>query len=119
MGLNTGLILQTKTPNQLLGVIAHEAGHIKNRHTLRDGAQNAGMQPMIMTMALGALAAIAGAPVTEWRLYDTAYTERYLGDPGADPAAYDHCSLLPLAAGLQRPLLLIHGLADDNVGQPK
>ncbi|HUH24472.1 MAG TPA: M48 family metalloprotease, partial [Brevundimonas sp.] len=62
MGLNTGLILQTKTPNQLLGVIAHEAGHIKNRHTLRDGVQNAGMQPMIMTMALGALAAIAGAP---------------------------------------------------------
>ena len=62
MGLNTGLILQTKSPNQLLGVIAHEAGHIKNRHTLRDGAQNAGMQPMIMTMALGALAAIAGAP---------------------------------------------------------
>lgn len=62
MGLNTGLILETKTPNQLLGVIAHEAGHIKNRHTLRDGAQNAGMQPMIMTMALGALAALAGAP---------------------------------------------------------
>jgi len=62
MGLNTGLILWTKSPNQLLGVIAHEAGHIKNRHTLRDGAQNAGMQPMIMTMALGALAAIAGAP---------------------------------------------------------
>lgn len=62
MGLNTGLILQTKSPNQLLGVIAHEAGHIKNRHTLRDGAQNAGMQPMIMTMALGALAALAGAP---------------------------------------------------------
>jgi len=62
MGLNTGLILRTKSPNQLLGVIAHEAGHIKNRHTMRDGAQNAGMQPMIMTMALGALAAIAGAP---------------------------------------------------------
>jgi len=62
MGLNTGLILRTKSPTQLLGVIAHEAGHIKNRHTLRDGAQNAGMQPMIMTMALGALAAIAGAP---------------------------------------------------------
>lgn len=62
MGLNTGLILETKNPNQLLGVIAHEAGHIKNRHTLRDGAQNAGMQPMLMTMALGALAALAGAP---------------------------------------------------------
>ena len=62
MGLNTGLILRTRTPNELLGVIAHEGGHIKNRHTLRDGAQNAGMQPFLMTMALGALAAIAGAP---------------------------------------------------------
>ncbi|MEI2786753.1 MAG: alpha/beta fold hydrolase [Candidatus Nanopelagicales bacterium] len=60
-------------------------------------------------------AAIAGAPVTEWRLYDTAYTERYLGNPQTDPGPYDHCSLLPLAAQLQRPLLLIHGLADDNV----
>lgn len=62
MGLNTGLILRTTSPNELLGVIAHEAGHIRNRHTLRDGAQNAGMQPMLMTMALGALAIAAGAP---------------------------------------------------------
>lgn len=62
MGLNTGLILRTRNPNELLGVIAHEAGHIRNRHTLRDGAQNAGMQPMLMTMALGALAIAAGAP---------------------------------------------------------
>ncbi|MGI9197652.1 MAG: prolyl oligopeptidase family serine peptidase [Candidatus Nanopelagicales bacterium] len=60
-------------------------------------------------------AAVAGAPVTEWRLYDTGYTERYLGDPQADPAAYDRSSLLPLAAELTRPLLIIHGLADDNV----
>jgi dipeptidyl-peptidase-4 len=69
-------------------------------------------------------AAIAGAPVTEWRLYDTHYTERYLGDPnvtgsGTDThegaAVYDANSLLPLAANLTRPLLLIHGLADDNV----
>lgn len=62
MGLNTGLILRTRTANELLGVVAHEAGHIKNRHTLRDGAQGAGMQPMLMTMALGALAIAAGAP---------------------------------------------------------
>lgn len=62
MGLNTGLILRTRTANELLGVIAHEAGHIKNRHTLRDGAQQAGMQPLLMTMALGALAIAAGAP---------------------------------------------------------
>ncbi len=60
-------------------------------------------------------AAIAGAPVTDWRLYDTAYTERYLGNPGNDEQPYDHCSLLPLASQLSRPLMLIHGLADDNV----
>ncbi len=60
-------------------------------------------------------AAIAGAPVTEWRLYDTHYTERYLGDPSVDDHAYAASSLLPLAGDLTRPLLLIHGLADDNV----
>jgi dipeptidyl-peptidase-4 len=60
-------------------------------------------------------AAIAGAPVTEWRLYDTHYTERYLGNPNDHPERYDASSLLPLAADLSRPLLLIHGLADDNV----
>jgi dipeptidyl-peptidase 4 len=58
-------------------------------------------------------AAIAGAPVTDWRLYDTHYTERYLGQP--DAGAYERSSLLDEAAALQRPLLLIHGLADDNV----
>jgi dipeptidyl-peptidase-4 len=60
-------------------------------------------------------AAVAGAPVTDWRLYDTAYTERYLGDPHVNTPAYEATSLLPLAPGLTRPLLLIHGLADDNV----
>jgi dipeptidyl-peptidase-4 len=60
-------------------------------------------------------AAVAGAPVTDWRLYDTAYTERYLGDPAQDPGPYDACSLIDLAPRLRRPLLLIHGLTDDNV----
>ena len=60
-------------------------------------------------------AAVAGAPVTDWRLYDTAYTERYLGHPDTDPIAYERNSLIPLASKLHRPLLLIHGLADDNV----
>ena len=60
-------------------------------------------------------AAVAGAPVTEWRLYDTGYTERYLGHPDADADVYDAGSLLPMAAQLERPLLIIHGLADDNV----
>jgi dipeptidyl-peptidase-4 len=60
-------------------------------------------------------AAIAGAPVTDWALYDTFYTERYLGHPDEDPDAYGRSSLLVDAADLERPLLLIHGLADDNV----
>jgi dipeptidyl-peptidase-4 len=59
-------------------------------------------------------AAIAGAPVTDWSLYDTHYTERYLGtDTAAD--SYRRSSLLDDAAKLTRPLLLIHGLSDDNV----
>src|SRR5581483_2338650 len=60
-------------------------------------------------------AAVAGAPVTDWTLYDTHYTERYLGDPNDDPARYAAASLIDDAPKLQRPLLLIHGLADDNV----
>jgi len=60
-------------------------------------------------------AAVAGAPVTDWRLYDTHYTERYLGNPAIDASAYEATSLFNDAEHLQQPLLLIHGLADDNV----
>jgi dipeptidyl-peptidase 4 len=60
-------------------------------------------------------AAVAGAPVTDFALYDTFYTERYLGTPQEQPEAYRVSSLLPDAPSLSRPLLLIHGLADDNV----
>ncbi|MEO1064615.1 MAG: prolyl oligopeptidase family serine peptidase [Actinomycetota bacterium] len=60
-------------------------------------------------------AAIAGAPVTDWALYDTHYTERYLGRPDTAPDAYERTSLLVDAHRLDRPLLVVHGLADDNV----
>lgn len=60
-------------------------------------------------------AAVAGAPVADWRLYDTHYTERYLGHPDQNSDAYDESSLMRSAGLLRRPLLLIHGLADDNV----
>jgi len=60
-------------------------------------------------------AAVAGAPVTDWRLYDTHYTERYLGHPATEPENYERSDLCNEAAKLSRPLLLIHGLADDNV----
>ena len=60
-------------------------------------------------------AAVAGAPPTDWRLYDTCYTERYLGHPDTHPENYARSSLLADAPKLTRPLLLVHGLADDNV----
>ena len=59
--------------------------------------------------------AVAGAPVTDMHLYDTHYTERYLGDPNREPGNYETRSLVPEAARLSRPLMLIHGLSDDNV----
>jgi dipeptidyl-peptidase 4 len=60
-------------------------------------------------------AAVSGAPVTDMTLYDTYYTERYLGTPQEHPEAYRASNLLEDAALLTRPLMLIHGLADDNV----
>lgn len=60
-------------------------------------------------------AAVAGAPVTDWQDYDTHYTERYMGVLPENKKAYDESSLLPLAPNLERPLLLVHGTADDNV----
>ena len=60
-------------------------------------------------------AAVAGAPVSDWAEYDTHYTERYLGLPQECPEAYGEEGLLAHAAALRRPLLLVHGTADDNV----
>ena len=60
-------------------------------------------------------AAVAGAPVTDKRLYDTFYTERYLDLPDKYPDVYAHNSLIADAPKLERPLMLIHGLVDDNV----
>lgn len=60
-------------------------------------------------------AAVAGAPVTDWEDYDTHYTERYMGLLPESKKEYDAASLIPLAKDLKRPLLLVHGTADDNV----
>lgn len=60
-------------------------------------------------------AGVAVAPVTDWGLYDTHYTERYLGHPGNDPEAYERSNVFPYVEGIKGPLLLIHGMADDNV----
>jgi dipeptidyl-peptidase-4 len=60
-------------------------------------------------------AAVAGAGVTDQVLYEAHWRERFLGHPAEHPERYQACSLLPDAPGLTRPLLLIHGLADDEV----
>ena len=60
-------------------------------------------------------AGAAVAPVADWRLYDTHYTERFMGLPNDDGDAYDKSSVLPHLHKLERPLLLMHGMADDNV----
>lgn len=60
-------------------------------------------------------AAVAGAPVVDWSLYDTHYTERYLGMPRENPAGYARSSVLSYVPDMQGRLLLVHGMADDTV----
>ncbi len=60
-------------------------------------------------------AAVSGAPVVKWGLYDTHYTERYLGDPNKDPQAYAAADTIADAGNIRDPLMLMHGMSDDNV----
>ena len=70
----------------------------------------------LLEEAPGAFAGgISGAPVTDWALYETAHTERYLGDPRTDPGAYERADALSRAGRIRDPLLVVHGLSDDNV----
>lgn len=60
-------------------------------------------------------AGVSGAPVTDWHLYDTHYTERYLGHPKTNAQGYEASGVFPYIQGLKGPLLIYHGMADDNV----
>lgn len=81
IGVNTGLILQTKNPNELQGVLAHEVGHLAAGHSARSGEiSRAGMRPFLLTMGLGVLAALAGAPDAAAGLVGSA---QYFGALGA------------------------------------
>lgn len=69
-----------------------------------------------LTHAPGVFAAgVAVAPVTDWHLYDSIYTERYMGTPDENPKGYDKSSVLAAISELSDPLLVIHGTGDDNV----
>ncbi len=70
----------------------------------------------LLQAAPGTFAAgVSGAPVTKWNLYDTHYTERYMGDPREVADAYEKANVVPHAGKIADPLLLVHGMADDNV----
>jgi dipeptidyl-peptidase 4 len=74
------------------------------------------MTLMCLTKAPGVFkAGVSVAPVTDWGLYDTHYTERYLSTPGANPEGYQASSVFPYLENLRGRLLIIHGMADDNV----
>lgn len=74
------------------------------------------MTLMTTLQAPGSYAAgVAAAPVTDWALYDTGYTERYMGDPRINGRHYERSSVFTYLENYETPLLLIHGMADDNV----
>ncbi|HEY0940839.1 MAG TPA: S9 family peptidase [Steroidobacter sp.] len=73
------------------------------------------MSLMALTTTKAFRAGVAGAPVTDWALYDTHYTERYLGTPQSNPEGYRSSAVIPYADSLHGSLLLVHGMADDNV----
>jgi len=74
------------------------------------------MALMCMLQAPDVFAAgVSGAPVTDWRLYDTHYTERFMGTPQSNPFGYTKSSVMYYAEDLKGPLLIMHGMADDNV----
>jgi len=74
------------------------------------------MALMCMMQAPDVFAAgVSGAPVTDWKLYDTHYTERFMGTPQSNAEGYARSSVMGHAEDLKGPLLIMHGMADDNV----
>jgi dipeptidyl-peptidase-4 len=94
-----------------------DAGEIDAGHVAITGTSYGGFMTLMCLIQHPEVfgAGVAVAPVTDQAGYDTAYTERYLGDPNTDPAAYERSSPLPRAAELPESLLLIHGAIDENV----
>lgn len=104
--------------DQLIGVnwLKKQAFVDPNKIAVYGWSYGGYMTLRLLQRAPGVFAAgVSGAPVTKWELYDTHYTERYMGTPQADGAAYKKSSALEAATTMSDPLLLIHGMADDNV----
>ena len=113
--VNTGLIQQTQNPNQLIGVLAHETGHITGAHVARDTGGKPALATYLLTMGLGILAAAAGAPdAAAGLLYSSDYfaTLTYLGYSRVQEASADQAA----ATSLERAGISGKGLVDffDN-----
>ncbi len=115
----TDLALGSKQlPDQLAGVkwLRSQAWVDPDRIGIWGWSYGGYMTTFALTHAPGVFAAgVAVAPVTDWRLYDSIYTERYMGSPDANPEGYAAGSVLDAIAELADPLLVIHGTGDDNV----
>jgi dipeptidyl-peptidase-4 len=114
----TGHLGEAEPPDQIQGVrwLAGQAFVDPRRIGVWGWSYGGYMTLMLMFKAPELFrAGVAGAPVTDWMLYDTHYTERYLGKPQDHPAAYAASSALTYAEGLRGRLLVMHGMSDDNV----
>jgi dipeptidyl-peptidase 4 len=92
--------------------------YVDGAHLGVTGYSNGGYMTLMLLTAPGTpfAAGVAGAPVTDWTLYDTAYTERYMGTPKDNPDGYAKSQVIARLSNMQPgALLLVHGMADDNV----
>jgi dipeptidyl-peptidase-4 len=108
----------TEVEDQLAGIqwLTRQSFADPNRIAVQGWSYGGYMTLKLLEKAPGVFAAgVAVAPVTKWELYDTAYTERYLGNPAVDPKPYQSSDALDDALKIRDPLLLVHGMSDDNV----
>jgi len=113
-----GMLGEVETADQLIGVnFLKTLDWVDSTRIGVFGHSYGGyMTLMMMTKAPGVFrAGVSVAPVTDWRLYDTHYTERYLGHPGENRQGYQQSAVFAHLEGLSGKLLVIHGMADDNV----
>jgi dipeptidyl-peptidase-4 len=109
---------EVEVEDQLAGVqwLTRQPFVDPNRIAVQGWSYGGYMTLKLLEKAPGVFAAgVAVAPVTKWELYDTAYTERYLGNPAVDPKPYQASDALDDAVKIRDPLLLVHGMSDDNV----
>jgi len=109
---------QVEVADQITGVkYLHTLPYVDKEHIGIYGHSYGGYMALMSMFKAGGYfkAGVSGAPVTDWMLYDTHYTERYLNHPDVNPRGYEKSSVFPYASGLNGPLMIYHGMADDNV----